>query len=78
MVSDEPKTELGERALDLRLSPEFANDLRYLARHTGSANAGEVLRRAVALHKYLLEEEALGRAVLLEDKASGAQWIVDL
>lgn len=61
------------KKLTLRLGPEAVADLDWIAQQYGGITLTEVLRRAVATEKYLLQQMQLGDAIILENKRTGRQ-----
>jgi len=57
----------------LRLGPDAVSDLDWISKKYGGINLTEVLRRAVATEKYLLEQQENGDVVILENKRTGRQ-----
>lgn len=74
----EANTLIENPTLNLELSTGFYDDLKWLAEATGTDTAKEVLRQAVALQRFLLAEVQSGHIVVLENKASGLQRVLDL
>lgn len=57
----------------LRLGSEAVADLDWIARQYGGITITEVLKRAVTTEKYLLEQQANGEVIVLENKKTGRQ-----
>jgi hypothetical protein len=62
-----------DKKFTLRLGPEAVRDLDWIAQKHGGITLTEVLRRAVATEKYLLEQQEAGDVIILENKRSGRQ-----
>jgi hypothetical protein len=69
--SPAPKDET--RKFTLRLGPEAVTDLDWIAQKYGGVSLTEVLRRAVATEKYLLQQQDDGEVLVLENKRTGRQ-----
>ena len=67
-----PANEAGKK-FTLRLGAEAVADLDWIATKHGGITLTEVLKRAVATEKYLLEQQELGEAIVLENKRTGRQ-----
>jgi len=61
------------KKLTLRLGVEAVSDLAWVAQQYGGISLTEVLRRAVATEKYLLEQQKAGDVIILENKRTGRQ-----
>ncbi|MEI9853073.1 MAG: hypothetical protein WDN24_22010 [Sphingomonas sp.] len=61
------------RKFTLRLGREAVSDLEWIADQYGGITLTEVLRRAVATEKFLLEQQRGGHAIVLENRQSGRQ-----
>jgi hypothetical protein len=57
----------------LRLGDEAVKDLNWISTQLGGITITEVLRRAIAMEKYLLEQRAAGDVIVLENKRTGRQ-----
>jgi len=73
-LRDRPDKERGgiEKRYTLRLSPEAAETLEWIARERGGVSAAEVIRRALGTERFLLEQKRDGNAILVE-LANGRQ-----
>lgn len=61
------------RKLTLQLGAEAVSDLRWIANQYGGIAISDVLRRAVATEKYLLEQQRSGNIIVFENLKTGAQ-----
>lgn len=62
-----------DKKFTLRLGPEAARDVEWLAQKLGGITMTEVFKRSLATEKYLLEQQEAGDVVLLENKRTGRQ-----
>lgn len=63
---EEPKVVPVEKRYTLRLSPEAAETLEWIANARGGVSAAEVIRRALGTERILIEEAKGGSAIVLE------------
>lgn len=61
------------RKFTLRLGREAVSDLQWIADQYGGITITEVIRRAVATEKFLLQHQRMGNAILIENRESGKQ-----
>lgn len=73
MAITDAATKPETKKLTLRLGPEAVADLAWVASQYGGITLTEVLRRAVATEKYLLEQQQAGDVIVLENKRTGRQ-----
>lgn len=71
-----PDTAVGEKRFSLRLSPEAAETLDWIAKQRGGVSYAEVIRRALGTERMLLEFIAQGSNILVEKKNGRFQEIL--
>ncbi len=61
------------RKFTLRLGPEAVKDVEWIAEQYDGATITEVIKKALATEKYLLEQQNAGEIIVLENKSSRRQ-----
>jgi len=73
-MSDAPTSDRTEvRKFTLRMAPDAVKELEWISKKYGGISLTEVLRKAVATEKYLLEQQEAGDVIVLENKRTGRQ-----
>ncbi len=72
-VTERTRPLVDGKKLTLRLGSEAVADLEWIAKQLGGITLTEVIRRAVATQKYLLDQQELGDVIVLENKRTGRQ-----
>lgn len=67
-----------KKSFTLRLSKKALADLKWISDHYGGISITEVLRRAVATEKLLLENQISGNELIIEDSETKRQKILTL
>ena len=71
-----PDSPAGDKRFTLRLSPEAAETLDWIAKQRGGVSYAEVIRRALGTERMLLDFIAQGANILVEKKNGRFQEIV--
>jgi hypothetical protein len=61
------------RQVTLLLGAEATSDLQWISRQYGGIPLTDVIRRAVATEKYLLQQQCNGEMIVLENRQTGDQ-----
>lgn len=72
-ISERRPTGDAAKKFTLRLGDEAVADLDWIAKQHGGITITEVLKRALATEKFLLEQQKANQAILLEDRSNGRQ-----
>lgn len=76
MAEAQPLTGGVPEQVTLRLSPEARQSLEWIMAQSGQRSLGEVIRHALSMEKYLLEQKAGGANVLIEDRKGNLRQVV--
>ncbi len=77
--SERPESSSAERSGDkitLRLSADARATLEWIAERSGGISLAEAMRRALGTERYLLEQQAKGASILIEESGGRMKELV--
>jgi hypothetical protein len=72
-IKERDAAELAGKKFTLRLGPAAVEDIEWISQQYDGASITEVIKKALATEKYLLEQQNAGEIIVLENKSSRRQ-----